>query len=469
MRRNLTLIVFVALIGAGCAGGGPGVTDPPTVDSTAPVVSETITFWFTETRPERVQVIREITDAFTAETGIGVKLTSIEENALPAIMNTHGAAGTLPEVVLHPIDFTIGFAAAGLLDTVAAREAVDELGADTFNQGALRLVGYQGTPAAVPSDGWGQLLVYRKDLFAAAGLEAPTTFAAIEAAAAALTDAGNDFYGITASTDPTLALSQQIFEHFALANGCELINATGAVTVDSSNCVEALAFYTDLLAAFAAPAVEGLVESRARYFAGKAAMIVSSPFILDEMAGLRDTVTPACLECQNDVAFLARNSGIVTALRGPSGGPAQFAQLSSLGIGAGSNTTAARQFIEFWLSDGYLDWLGTSAEGKFPMRTGTADSPTLYADRWRTLETGVDRRARLDDFYPDELLIGLVEGLGRLDRWGFPQGQSALVGALYESLPIGRVVRAVLDTTMTAAEGAVQMRRLVEEEQALLE
>ena len=65
-----------------------------------------------------------------------------------------------------------------------------------------RLATVDGKVAAVPTDGWGQLLIYRKDLFDAAGLEKPDTFDKIEAAAAALNDPGNNFYGITASNDP---------------------------------------------------------------------------------------------------------------------------------------------------------------------------------------------------------------------------------------------------------------------------
>jgi multiple sugar transport system substrate-binding protein len=447
----------------------PGETVTVTSIVTQVVPGETITFWSTETQPERLAITQDIIERFTAATGIAVKLVATDEDALPSLMIANAASGTLPDVVFHPIDFTIGWAAEGLLETAAANQVVENLGAGTFSQGALDLATFEGNVAAVPSDGWGQLLIYRQDLFDANGLAAPTTFADIEAAAAALNDPGNNFFGITAATDGGAVFTQQTFEHFALANGCQLVDNAGNVTLNSANCVEAIDFFTNLMDQYSPGGVQDVVSTRATYFAGQAAMIVWSPFILDEMAGLRDSAFPACPECEANPAYLAENSGIVPSFSGPSGAPAQYGQISYLGIGAGANVPAAQAFIEFWLSDGYLDWLSTSVEGKFPMRRGTADDPTEFIEGWKSLETGVDRQARLSDFYSDELINTLIEGSANFDRWGFVQGQGRLVSAVYSSLPVPAALRDVLDGSLDAAEAAEEIQAAVEEELALLE
>ena len=59
--------------------------------------------------------------------------------------------------------------------------------------------------------------------------------------------------------------------------------------------------------------------TRASYFAGQAAMIIWSSFILDEMAGLRNDALPTCPECKDDPAFLPKNSGVVTVAPGAVG------------------------------------------------------------------------------------------------------------------------------------------------------
>ena len=213
LRRVLAAGVALSFVAAACAsdddGGSsdtaaPSATDAepepepePEPDSTEPATTDaeaepeaeaeaepmalegrTIKFWSTETQPERLAATQDIIDRFEDATGANVELTAADEGQLPSLMLVNAASGTLPDVVFHPVDFTTGWAAQGLLDVDAAAQVVDNLGADTFSAGALQLVSVDGTPAAVPSDGWGQLLVYRKDLFDAAGLAAPDTFAA---------------------------------------------------------------------------------------------------------------------------------------------------------------------------------------------------------------------------------------------------------------------------------------------------
>ena len=117
------------------------------------------------------------------------------------------------------------------------RRSSTSSGRQTFSPRALELTADDGKQLAVPSDGWGQLLVYRKDLFAAAGLPAPDTYERIAAAAAKLNTGG--VAGITAATAPGDVFTQQTFEHLALANNCQLTDDPGKVTLDSPQCVEA--------------------------------------------------------------------------------------------------------------------------------------------------------------------------------------------------------------------------------------
>ncbi len=439
------------------------------VEKEVQVAGATIQFWSTETQPARAEATRAILDRFTEETGIGVELILTDENALPSLTTSAVAAGTLPDVIFHPIDFTIGWAEQGILDPAAATAVIEALGQETFAEGPLNLVDVDGEFAAIPTDGWGQLIVYRADLFEAQGLEPPTTFEAIETAAAALHDPDNDFFGITAATTAGEVFTQQTFEHFALANGCRLVDDSGIVTLDTPECVEAFQFYTDLMRNYSPPGDQDVVSTRATYFAGQAGMIVWSPFILDEMAGLRDNAFPACPECEDNPAFLAENSGIVPAFAGPSGEPAQYGQVSYMGVTTNADVEATQQFLEFWFNDAYLDWLSVSVEGKFPMRQGTPDNPTQFIDGWKELETGVDRKATLGSIYGDEIINTLIEGAGSFNRWGFTRGQGALVTAVYEALPVPQYIRDTIDEVYTAEEAVDEIQFEVEDLQEGLE
>ena len=428
----------------------------------------TISFWSTEGQPDRAAATQEIIDRFTAETGIEVKLVLIEENDIDSVMAANLAAGTMPDVVFHPVDFAAGWYVDGVLDADAATEVINALDASTFASGALNLVKTDtGAYAGVPSDAWVGLLIYRQDIFDELGLEAPTDFDKMLGAGKALSEAG--YTGFVSGSDPGQVFTQQTFEHFALANGCQLVNDAGEVTLNTPECVEALQTYTDLIINYGTNDTSSYwATTRADYFSGNAAMTMWNPFLFDEMAGLRDAALPNCEQCTDDPAYIAKNSAFVGPFSGPRGGPAQYGVVNYMSITKNADTEAAKQFVEFWLSDGYLDWLAVAAEGKWPVRKGTSDDPTLYIAGHSQLPVGVDRKAPLSDFYSEEALAEIAQGIDNIDRWGFAQGQGVLVGALYSELTVPQAIADIIDGFLTPEEAAQRLQEQVEEIQATL-
>ena len=67
-------------------------------------------------------------------------------------------------------------------------------------------------------------------------------------------------------------------------------------------------------------------------------MVIWSSFLLDEIAGLRNDALPTCDECKPDPLFLAKNSGMVTAINGPSGSPTRSARQVSFVIGTDADS-----------------------------------------------------------------------------------------------------------------------------------
>jgi multiple sugar transport system substrate-binding protein len=214
------------------------------------------------------------------------------------------------------------------------------------------------------------------------------------------------------------------------------------------------------------PGIIDVAGARATYFAGQAAMVVWSPFILDEMAGLRDNALPNCPECADNPAFLAGVSGFVPSFVGPSGtAPAQYGQVSLMGVSTSAPPEAV-EFVKFWLSDGYLDWLAVAPEGKFPMLRGTPETPTSFVEGWSTLPAGVDRKAPLGDFYSQDVITNIAEGATNFARWGLAQGQGRLVGGVYQELVVPVVLADIINGALTPEEGAAEIQMLVEEIQA---
>lgn len=450
INRVLGLVLASSIALTGCAAA-----------DTSGDASETIVVWTTEDVQERLDRFTATTEAFTAETGVVVEVVAIAEDQFDQVFTAAAAEGNLPDVVA-----ALSLAGAqsmnvnGLLNTEMSAQIVSDLGADTFSPGALALTQSDGAQLGVPSDAWVQLLLYRKDLFEAAGLDAPDNWDAIKAAAAELNSA--EVAGIVAATTAGDGFTQQTFEYLALPGDCEMVATDGSVTLDSPECVAAFDLYNSLITDGSLEGTQDVDTTRATYFAGQAAMVIWSSFILDELAGLRNDALPTCEECAADSGWLAKNTGIVGALTGPGGTSAQFGEVVSWAPTIDA-TPATADFIKYMMEPGYLDWLGLAPEGKVPVRLGNSTNPTEYIDAWGSLEAGVDTKAPLSDFYSVDILNGIVNGTASMARWGIPQGQGALVGATLGELPVPKALNDMVSSGLSAADAAAQAKAAVEE------
>jgi multiple sugar transport system substrate-binding protein len=454
----LSLLAVLAALAAGCGG------DDDDGGDSGSIKGETLTVWNNEFQPDRMKATEDILADFTKETGVKTKLVAVPEDQLATLMTNAAAAGKLPDVVLAtPVGDSHTYAREELFDSDAAQEVVDKLGADTFSKKALDLVSQDGKATGVPSDGWGQLLIYRKDMFDKAGIDTPESLDDIRAAAEKLNTGG--VAGITLATAPGDGFTSETFEHVGLASGCQLVNDSGDVTFDSPECVEALKWYGDVASNYSVEGNQNVDTTRATYFAGRAAMMFWSPFLLDGMAGLRDDTKPACPECKNDPAFLAKNSGLVGPLAGANGEPAQFGSVSTFNISVDANTKAAQALVEYMMSEGYTRWLALSPQGKYPVRHGDKEDPERFTEAWADLDSGVDRKAPLSKFYSKASIDSLGEGVESFQRWGFAQGQGALIGAMSGEQPIANTVADVIGGA-DPAQAAADAQSTIEEIQA---
>ena len=327
---------------------------------------------------------------------------------------------------------------------------IEDLGNDTFAPGALGMAEVDDELyAAVPVDGWTQMVVYRADLFEGAGLEPPTSYANIVAAVEALHNPP-EVFGFVAATKIDENFMSQVLEHVFLANGVTPVSEDGLMALDEASTVEVLEFYK-VLAEASPPGDLFWQQSRELYFAGQAAMIIWSPFILDELAGLRDSAPPT-INDDTTSRELASRTGIVTTFSGPSNADgAAWADVRYFGITTGADLDAAQAFVEYSMNEGYTATLSIAPEGKFPVRRGTEDDPTAFVDAWSQLDVGVDRRAPLSDLYPADVISEIVAGLETADRWGVVEGQLALASQIVNSQIINRYVREFIDGERDAA------------------
>ena len=419
--------------------------------------AETIRFWTTEEQPARLAKQQAMAADFKKRTGHSVEVIPVSEKDLGKRATAAFAAGDLPDVIYHTLQYVLPWSEAGILDVETNDDIVNTLQKSTFAPGAISMAQFNGKTAAVPVDGWTQMVVYRKDLFDQAGLAAPTSYANIEAAIEKLHNPPN-MYGFVAATKVDENFMSQVLEHVFLANGVSPVNKNGFSKLDEKATSEVLNFYKKI--AKASPAGELYwKQSRAIYFAGKAAMIIWSPFILDELAGLRNSAPPTINDDPTSKE-LAQKTGIVTTFGGPSNpSGAAWADIRYFGVTSDANTDVASEFVKYSMKDGYTATLSIAPEGKFPVRRGEPLNTAKYVKAWSKLPVGVDRKAPLSELYSPLTIDKIVAGLETADRWGVSEGQLSLASKIINSQVINRIVREYIDDQIDVKAAVAKMNK----------
>jgi multiple sugar transport system substrate-binding protein len=454
----MAALALSVLLSVTACGGGSGGQDSGSSDSG----DNALTIWTTEDQADRVKTQEKLMNDWATKNGATVKLVAVAEDQLTTVLTSAAAADDLPDAIAAlSLNGVNQLETDGLLDSDAATEVVNGLGAGTFLKRSLELTSADGKQLAVPSDGWAQLLFYRTDLFKEAGLTEPKTYADIQKAAESLNK--SKMAGIVAATAPADSFTQQTFEWVALANGCQLVNDAGDLQLTSPPCQEAFNFYGNLMKNDSVRGNQDADTTRATYFAGEAAMVIWSSFLLDELAGLRNDALPTCAKCENDPKWLAENSGVVAGLQGPSGtAPAAFGEVVSWSI-LNDAAPKAKDLVAYMMGDGYADWLAIAPEGKVPTRTGTQANPKEYADAWAKLEVGVDKKELLSANYPAPALAAIAASPGAFDRWGITQGQGKLAGAVGGQFVVPQALAKMINSGASAADATAEAQKAAEQ------
>lgn len=240
--RKRSLLSLIACVGTGallvgCAGQG---------DSDSKGSSETLNVtlfnhgWTTE--------IMERIPEFEEATGIKVDVNAYGEDQLSDQLNVKLNAGSddMDVIMYRPMQEARQFVQnqwlADLSDYVDATDESYDW-AD-FQKSSISALTIDDQLAGVPVTTERQVLFYRKDLLEKAGLEVPSTFEELAAAAEALHDPENGVYGFVGRGARSQAVTQ--LSSFLYGFGGDWNDGTKS-TVDSDAAIKAYEYYGGLL------------------------------------------------------------------------------------------------------------------------------------------------------------------------------------------------------------------------------
>lgn len=236
---------------------------------------------------EEVKSLSKMTDDFTKETGIKVKIQSIpwsnaHDKLLTAIASKKG-----PDVLQMGTTWMPEFQKAGALTDMSKYiNKYENLKPDNFFKGSVETTVFDGKSYGIPWAAETRVLFYRTDVLKNVGYdEAPKTWDELEDAAKKLSDRGKDKYGINIdSKEQTLAFM------FARQNGSPLFE-DGKPLFNTPRFVEAVSYLNDFIQKGYSPK-EDLGMDVSQTFSGDAMvpMFISGPWMAK---AVKDTVPDA--------------------------------------------------------------------------------------------------------------------------------------------------------------------------------
>lgn len=275
LTKKLGLLGVVALLGVGtlaaCGSGGKSESK-----------SDVLNIWG---MGDEVKQLSKMTDKFTKETGIKVKIQSIPWSNAHDKLLTAVASKSGPDVLQMGTTWMPEFQKAGALaDLSPYIEKYDNLKPENFYKGSVETTQFDDKTYAIPWAAETRVLFYRTDVLEKVGYkEAPKTWEELEDAAKKLSERGKDKYGINIdSKEQTLGFM------FARQNGSELIK-DGKPTFDQKPFVDTVSYLNNFIQKGYAPK-EDLGLDVSQTFSGDDAMVpmfISGPWMAKTV---KDTV-----------------------------------------------------------------------------------------------------------------------------------------------------------------------------------
>lgn len=203
-----------------------------------------ITIWHMEQPPHRVERVQLLIDEFNAANpDVIVRQEPQNWGEIYTKAPAAVAAGNAPELFFAIPDFTPILKDLGQLQDVT--DFVAELDAQhDFVDTAVEPYAYDGGTWAVPLYNMVHSLWYRPSVFAEAGIEPPTTWDELLAAAEALTT--DDQYGIGLPANRQLYTDQVVYDFMVNAGADEIYNEDGTLRFNNEATVAAYDFYNQL-------------------------------------------------------------------------------------------------------------------------------------------------------------------------------------------------------------------------------
>jgi len=437
------VVVVAAAAGAGYYATQPKPTPTPTPTPTTPTPTTPtpttptltqLTWWHNDDRPDWIRALDIVIRGFLEKNpNVTIKKDVIGwDPSIPKIKAAI-AAKSSPDIGMGWNYSHILYAALGGVEPVD--DLVDRINIKDIYKFDVNLHQWKGKFWGVTEEFTPDVLWYRKDWFKEKGLKVPTTWDEYLEAAKALTDKSKGVYGIAG----TYALNRDGDKHpwgFIAANGGRIFDEKYNVIFDNPQTVEAIDFIKQLWP-YTTP--ESLTNTtgtaRVQLLNDKAGMMVtSSSFINDILLA----IGRAGLFEKFGVALVPKRVTRAAFTVNPNYFVFKFSK----------NIDLAKKFLEYLMTDGYINYITNTVIGFLPVKYSVAQSKEyLEAPRIKP--------------YVDYIKSS-IETLEFMSIPGAENGMNPYVGEINARFILPTVVQDVLVKGLTPQQAVKNGQSLIE-------
>ncbi|WP_407494936.1 ABC transporter substrate-binding protein [Pseudooceanicola sp. MF1-13] len=384
--------------------------------------------------------MQKVAEAYTEETGVALNWVSLEEGVLREQVTSDTATGGGQYDVIN-----IGMQEAPIWGAAGWIEPLnfgDDYDMDDMLPAIRNGLSHDGTLYAAPFYGESSMVMYRKDLTDAAGVEIKDndSWENIKTAAAAIHDPDNGVYGICLRGKPGWGDNMAFLTAMVNSYGGAWFDADMKPTIDTEAWQNAISFYVDLLGTYGPPGSEGnsFNEILALYNEGKCGMWIDA------------TIAASFLTVDGVAYAQSPNAG------NPVG--ANWLWAWAMAVPAGTpNADQAKDFIEWATSKEYIQAVANHPDfGWASVPTGTRSSTYAYPEFQEVAKFAAAEMAAIESAAPEATDMKPYVGVQFAAIPEFPEVGSAVAQEMAAALSGAKSVDEALEDSQEAADAIMR-------------
>ncbi|WP_235934532.1 ABC transporter substrate-binding protein [Paramicrobacterium chengjingii] len=282
-RRHRRRILAPAMMGVAalaltaCSGGAD-------LKGSEGTMSGDVVFWSSFTQGPRAEYMEEMAKKFEKDhPGVNIKIETFSWNEFNTKWTTGLSTGAVPDAstaLPNQVVQMINVDALAPVDDV-----IDDIGRDRFYESALSEGAAGGKNYSVPIYTHAQVMWYRKDLLAQAGIEVPTTWDELRSAAEKLSTDG--VYGLSVPFGSNDVLATRYLNFYMQSAGENLIDDSGRANLTSKAAIDGISYWTDLYKDVSPKGSSNynVLDQATLFYQGKTAIDFNSGFHISGVEG----------------------------------------------------------------------------------------------------------------------------------------------------------------------------------------